>query len=382
MEVKTMEGKQKQPIRGLEGVVAADTSLSYVDGQNGKLYYRGYDIDELAGRVSFEEVVHILWFGDLPTKEQREHLRSTLVAEMRLPGQVYDLLRLAPPNANPMVILRTALSSMGMYDPDGGINTEEANMRKARRILAQVATIVASLHRIRSSLPLLSADGRMGFTENFLYMLRGQPPDEVEKKAFDTTLVLHADHGLAASTFAARVTVSTLAGMHSAISAALASLKGPLHGGANRKVIEMLDEIGIPERVSEYIDGMVANGKKIMGFGHRVYKTEDPRSRHLRKYSEDLCKKAGLSHLFQISHKIEEMVLMRKQIRPNVDFYSATVQEALGIPREYFTCIFAISRTAGWIAHVMEQFRDNRLIRPTSNYIGGFDRKYLDIEER
>lgn len=377
-----MNEKQKQPLRGLEGVVAADTSLSYVDGQNGKLYYRGYDIDELAGRVSFEEVIHILWFGDLPTRKQLNHLRSTLVAEMRLPGQVYDLLKLAPPNANPMVILRTALSSMGMYDPDGGINTEEANIRKAGRILAQVATIVASLHRMRSGLPLLSADGRMGFAENFLYMLRGESPDEVEKRAFDTILVLHADHGLAASTFAARVTVSTLAGMHSAITAALASLKGPLHGGANRKVIEMLHEIGIPEGVGEYIEGMVANGEKIMGFGHRVYKTEDPRSRHLRNYSEELCKKAGLSHLFQISHQIEEMVTKRKQIRPNVDFYSATVQEALGIPREYFTCIFAISRTAGWVAHVIEQFRDNRLIRPTSRYIGGFNRKYRDLEER
>ncbi len=377
-----MPEKRNQPIRGLEGIVAADTSLSFVDGQNGKLYYRGYDIDELAGRITFEEVVHILWFGELPNRKQLDNLRSSLVSEMRLPGQVYDLLRLAPPNANPMVIMRTALSSMGMYDPDGGVNTEEANMRKARRILAQVATIVASLHRIRSGLPLLSADGRMEFAENFLYMLRGRPPDEVERKAFDTTLVLHADHGLAASTFAARVTVSTLAGMHSAISAALASLKGPLHGGANRKVIEMLDEIGIPEGVSAYIDGMVANGRRIMGFGHRVYKTEDPRSRHLRKYSEELCNKAGLSHLFQISHQIEEMVMMRKKIRPNVDFYSATVQEALGIPREYFTCIFAVARSAGWIAHVMEQFRDNRLIRPTSNYIGGFDRKYHDIEER
>jgi len=381
-EVEQMSDNKNQPVRGLEGVVAADTLLSYVDGERGKLYYRGYDIDELAGKVSFEEVVHALWFGDLPNPSQLEEMRSSLIAEMRLPGQVLDLLRLAPPNANPMVVLRTALSSLGMFDPDGGINTEEANLRKARRILAQVATIVSSLHRLRVGKPLVSADAKAGFAANFLYMLCGRIPEETERNAFDTLLVLHADHSLAASTFAARVTVSTLAGMHSAITAALASLKGPLHGGANREVIEMLHGIGKTGRVNAYIDGMLANGKKIMGFGHRVYKTEDPRSRHLRRFSEELCRKAGVSHLFDISHEIESLVMIRKGIRPNVDFYSATVQEALGIPKEYFTSIFAVSRTAGWVAHVMEQFRDNRLIRPSSNYTGGFDRKFRDIHDR
>jgi len=301
---------------------------------------------------------------------------------MRLPGQVFELLRLAPPNANPMVVLRTAVSALGMFDPDGGQNSEAANLRKARRILAQVATIVAFLYRIRTDQAPLSADARMSFAENFFYMFTGRKPKELEREVIDSLLVLHADHGLAASTFAARVTVSTLAGMHSAISTSLASLKGPLHGGANRKVMEMLEEIGGPQSVNAYIEGMLASGQRIMGFGHRVYKTEDPRSRHLRKYSERLSRRAGTAHLFEISHRIEEVVLERKGIRPNVDFYSATVQEALKIPKEYFTCIFSVSRTAGWIAHVMEQFMDNRLIRPTSKYIGGFHRKFEPLKQR
>jgi citrate synthase len=374
--------KRKKAVRGLEGVVAAETSLSFVDGQNGKLYYRGYDIDELAGKVSYEEVVHLLWFGELPDEEQLEDFRSELIAEMRLPNQVDELIRLSPPNANPMVVLRTALSALGMYDPDGGRNSEAANMRKAKRVLAQVATIVASLYRIRTGQPIVSADKSLNFAANFLYMFNGKVPKKLEHSVFDTVLVLHADHGLAASTFAARATVSTLAGVHSAITAALASLKGPLHGGANTKVMEMIDDIGKQDRVKAYIDGMLASGERIMGFGHRMYKTEDPRSHHLRKYSEKLCRRAGLEHLFEISHRIEKLVLKRKGINPNVDFYSATVQEALGIPKEYFTCIFSIARTAGWIAHVMEQFRDNRLIRPTSKYVGGFDRKFVPLEKR
>ena len=377
-----MTVKRKQPVRGLEGVVAAETNLSYVDGENGKLYYRGYDIDELAGRVHFEEVVHLLWFGTLPNAEELEAFRSELVSDMLLPGQVSELLRMAPPNANPMVVLRTAISALGMFDPDGGRNTEQANLNKAKRILAQVATIVANLHRIRTGQSPHSADARMGFAENFLYMFLGRRPTKLEREVFDSVLVLHADHGLAASTFAARVTVSTLAGMHSAIASALGCLKGPLHGGANSKVMAMIDEIRGPERVKSYIDGMLASGQRIMGFGHRVYKTEDPRSRHLMKYSERLSRLKKTAPRLEISRRIEELVMERKGIRPNVDFYSATVQEALGIPKEYFTCIFAVARTAGWIAHVMEQFRDNRLIRPTSKYIGGFDRKFTPLDER
>ncbi|MFH2005173.1 MAG: citrate/2-methylcitrate synthase [bacterium] len=376
------EKKRKVAVRGLESVVAADTRLCYVDGQNGKLYYCGYDIDELAGRVCYEEIVHMLWGGGLPDLDTLDDWRPQLVAEMRLPTQVIDILRITPPGANPMVVLRTAVSALGLWDPDGGKNTLRANERKARRILAQVATIVATIYRLRRGEPLVTPDKELGFAANFLYMFHGKVPSKLDHSIFDTLLVLHADHGLAASTFAARATVSTLAGMHSAIVAALASLKGPLHGGANTKVMEMLDAIGGPSKAKAYIDGMLSDGKRIMGFGHRVYKTEDPRSRHLRRFSEKLSKRAATRNLFDISHQIEKLVLERKGIHPNVDFYSATVQEALGIPKEYFTCIFALARTAGWIAHVLEQFQDNRLIRPTSNYIGGFGKRFVPIEKR
>jgi citrate synthase len=363
-------------------VVAADTRLCFVDGQNGKLYYCGYDIDDLAGRVCFEEAVHLLWGGGLPDRETLDDWRAQLVAEMRLPNQVLDILRITPPGANPMVVLRTAVSALGLWDPDGGRNTLRANERKARRILAQVATIVAAMVRIRRGQPVLTADKKLGFAANFLYMLHGKVPAKLDQSIFDTLLVLHADHGLAASTFAARATVSTLAGMHSAIVAALASLKGPLHGGANTRVMEMLDEIRGPDQVKAYIDGMLASGKRVMGFGHRVYKTEDPRSQHLRRFSEKLSRRTATRNLFEISHQIEKLVLERKGIHPNVDFYSATVQEALGIPKEYFTCIFAVARTAGWIAHVLEQFQDNRLIRPTSNYTGGFNKHFVPVDKR
>ncbi len=377
-----MEKKRKPPVRGLEGIVAADTRLCYVDGQNGKLYYCGYDIDELAGRVCFEEIVHLLWGGGLPDLDTLDDWRPQLVAEMRLPAQVLDLLRMAPPGANPMVLLRTAVSALGLWDPDGGRNSLPANERKARRILAQVATIVAAIYRLRQGEPIITADKSLGFAANFLYMFHGKVPSKQDQAVFDTLLVLHADHGLAASTFAARATVSTLAGMHSAIAAALASLKGPLHGGANTRVMEMLEDIGDAKRVKAYVDGMLSSGQRIMGFGHRVYKTEDPRSRHLRRFSQKLSKRARTKALLEISSQIERHVLEKKGIFPNVDFYSATVQEALGIPKEYFTCTFAIARTAGWIGHVLEQFTDNRLIRPTSNYTGGFGKKFVPVAKR
>lgn len=374
--------RRKKPVRGLESVVAADTNLAFVDGANGKLYYRGYDIDQLAGRCSYEETVHLLWHGELPNREQLDQFRAELVGNMTLPAQIVELLRISPPNANPMVVLRVALSALGMFDPDGGNNSDAANMRKAKRILPQVAAIIATMARLRQGEPLLSADARSNFAANFLYMFRGKMPGKTEARAFDTLLMLHADHGLAASTFAARATVSTLAGMHSALTASLASLKGPLHGGANTKVMEMIEQIEKPRRVEAYIDSMLDRDKRIMGFGHRMYKTEDPRSAHLRRMSEKLCRRADLQCYHDIQHRIEQVVLDRKGIRPNVDFYSATVQRALGIPKEFFTCIFAAARTAGWIAHILEQYADNRLIRPTTNYMGGFDRKYRPIEKR
>jgi len=269
-----------------------------------------------------------------------------------------------------------------MFDPDGGENSPEANERKSRRLLAQTATIIAQLHRIRGKKPILSPDPRTSFAANFFYTFHGRMPDELEHRAFDTLLMLHADHGLAASTFTCRVTTSTLAGMHSALTAALAALKGPLHGGANRKAMEMLEEIGGPARVEEYIDGMLSDGKRVMGFGHRVYKTEDPRTKHLRELSDSLSKHVGLQNLHEICEHIEKVVKEKKGIYPNVDFYSATTQASLGIPKEFYTTIFAAARTAGWIAHIIEQFADNRLIRPTSQYTGGYDRKWAPVEKR
>ena len=373
---------EKVVVRGLEGVCAAETAISYVDGVQGKLYYQGYDLDELAGRASFSEVAHLLFFGSLPTAAQLHSFRSRLVSEMRLPTQVLPMIQMAPAGAHPMAVLRTVVSALSMFDPDAQDNCEAATERKAVRLLAQVPTIITDLHRSRSGKPVLSPDPQLGFAANFLYMFRGQPPDPEEQRAFDLVMVLHADHGLNASTFASRVAASTLSDMHSALSAAIGTLKGPLHGGANQRVMEMLDGIDNVSEVESYIDGMLNDKQRIMGFGHRVYKVEDPRAHHLREVSRSLCERANVPHLFEISQRIEKVVHDRKGIYPNVDFYSATVQHALRIPDEYFTTIFAAARTAGWIAHIREQYADNRLIRPTSKYISGFDRKWVPVKER
>jgi citrate synthase len=374
--------QKKTPVRGLEGVVAGDTEISYVDGENGELYYRGFHLGELAGKVSYEELVYLLWYGKLPNAKELEAFASFLMNNMKLPVEVLELIYLAPPNTNPMLLLRTCVSALGMFDPDGGKISDEANNRKSVRILAQVAALVAAIHRIDCDEKVISPSARMGFAENFLYMFTGKKPNKLDIQVFDCLLVLHADHGLAASSFAARVTVSTLAGMHSAITTALGTLKGRLHGGANTRVMQMLEEIDSPGSVKRYISTMLSDGKKVMGFGHRMYKVEDPRSRHLRKYAQKLSSRPGVANLFEIGRKIEEQVLDAKGIYPNIDFYSAMVQHALGLPKEYFTCIFAVSRTAGWIAHVREQFADNRLIRPTSRYIGGYGHKFIPIDQR
>ncbi len=376
------EEKERIVERGLEGVCAAETRISYVDGVNGQLYYAGYNIHELAGKISYEETVYLLWNNELPTRDQLWEFRSRLVSEMRLPSQVIATIELTPAGSHPMSVLRTAVSMLGMLDPDAQDNCDAANRRKAVRLVAQIPTVVADLHRVRQGKPLLSPDPGLGFAANFLYMMRGEVPDEEERCAMDLLMMLHADHGLNASTFAARVAASTETDMHSAVTAAIGTLKGRLHGGANQKVIEMLTDIHGVEMAQAYIEGMLAEGRRVMGFGHRVYKTEDPRTTHLRPVSESLCRRANLTHLHDISHKIEEVVREAKGIYPNVDFYSATVQHALGIPKEYFTTVFAASRCAGWIAHILEQYGDNRLIRPTSKYTGRYDRIFEPIEDR
>ena len=307
---------------------------------------------------------------------------AELVGEMRLPSQVVEMLKLTPPNSHPMAVLRSAVSMLANFDPDAENLSPEANWRKAKRLMAQVPTIIADLHRIRNGLPVLSPDPGFGLSANFLYMLRGTPPSELESEAMRELMVLHADHELNASTFAARVIASTLSDMHSALAGAIGALKGPLHGGANQRVMEMILDIPDLEMVQAYIAGMLENKKRIMGFGHRVYRTEDPRTPHLRKYSEQLCKARNQEHLYEISRRIEQAVMDAKGIYPNVDFYSATVQHALGIPPEYFTAVFAASRTAGWIAHIMEQYADNRLIRPTSKYTGEMGLPFVPIDQR
>jgi len=377
-----MSTPQREVIRGLEGVCAAETSISYVDGVQGLLFYQGYDIHDLAEVVAYDEAAYLLWHGKLPNQAELARFRSRLIAEMRLPSQVIEMIRLTPAGSHPMDVLRTAVSMLGMYDPDAGDISEEANERKSMRLTAQIPTIIADLHRMRQNRPLLSPDPKLSLAANFLYMFRGVPCDAEEEKAMDLLMMLHADHGLNASTFAARVTASTQADMHAAVTTAIGTLRGPLHGGANEKVMEMLDEIGEVHLVKDYIEGMLAEGKRIMGFGHRVYKTEDPRARHLRAWSERLCRRSNQAHLYEISRRIEQVVRQAKGIYPNVDFYSATVQHALGIPKEYFTTVFAACRIAGWVAHIREQYADNRLIRPTSKYIGGFNKKVIPLAER
>jgi citrate synthase len=349
---------------------------------HGRLLYQGYDIHDLAENTSFTETVFLLWRGRLPTRAERDTFRSEIVAEMRLPSQVVEMLKLTPPNSHPMGVLRTAVSMLAHFDPDAEDQSPAANGRKAKRLLAQIPTIIADLHRVRSGQPLLSADPHYGVSANFLYMLRGTPPSELERKVIEVLMVLHADHELNASTFTARVIASTLGDMHSALAGALGSLKGPLHGGANERVMEMIRDIPDVATVQAYIAGMLENKKRIMGFGHRVYRTEDPRTKHLRRFSEMLCQQRNEAHLYDISRRIEQAVMEAKGIYPNVDFYSATVQHALGIPPEYFTAVFAASRTAGWIAHIMEQYADNRLIRPTSHYIGEMALPFVPIEQR
>lgn len=374
--------QEKVVVRGLEDVAAAETRISYVDGVNGQLFYQGYNIHDIAEKVSYEEVVFLLWNARFPTKDELSTFRSELVAGMRIPSQVVEMIKLTPPNSHPMSILRTAVSMLSIYDPDTENISIYGNLRKAIRLVAQIPTIIADLHRVRKRQPLLSPDPNFGIAANFLYMLRGTPPDELEQKVIDLIMVLHADHGFNASTFTARVIASTLSDMHSALVGGIGALKGPLHGGANQKVMKMLREIDNVDMVQAYIEGMLENKKRIMGFGHRVYRVEDPRARHLRKYSELLSERIGKRHLFEISHRIEKTVKNAKDIYPNVDFYSATVQNALGIPEDYYCTVFAAARSSGWIAHIMEQYGDNRLIRPTSKYIGEMGRPFISIENR
>jgi len=374
--------KEKVAVRGLGGVVAAETNVSFVDGENGQLYYQGYNMHQLAERVSFEEVIYLLWHGELPTRSQLSRLKKELITEMTLPPKIIRWIKTVPKEIHSMDVLRTAVSMLGMYDRDRADNSKEANLRKAANLTAKIPAIVAWHHRCRECEDFCEPEIDKTFIHNFMTMFTGRKIEKDEIKAAELLMVLHADHGMNASTFAARVTASTLADMYSAITSAIGSLKGPLHGGANEGVMEMLEEIGSPENVDGYIDNLLANGKRVMGFGHRVYKVEDPRATHLRWWSEKLCSQKKFRELYDISYQIEKKMMKAKHLHPNVDFYSATVQHALGIPKEFFTAVFAASRIPGWAAHVMEQHEDNRLIRPTSKYIGLYGRRFVPLSRR
>ncbi len=367
---------------GLEDVVAATSAICDVNGGEGRLVYRGYDIHDLAQHSTFEETVFLLWFGRLPTKTELQNLVKDLSSNRELPVAVVELMKKFPHTALPMEVLRTTVSALSMYDPDGDDNSHEANVRKATRLTAQIPTIIAYWDNIRNNKPTLSPKPDLSLAGNFLYMLKGEVPDELNTKSLDIALILHADHELNASTFAARVAAATLTDMYSATVAAIGTLKGPLHGGANQEVIKLLLKIGSVEKANSYVHDMLAEHQKIMGFGHRVYKTEDPRAHDLRIMSEQLSKRNGDSKWYQMSIEIEQTVMKEKGLHANVDFYSASVYFMLGIPIDLFTPIFAMSRMSGWAAHILEQLGNNRLIRPRAEYTGERDLHYVSVDKR
>ena len=370
--------------KGLEGVVATTSSICYIDGDQGVLAYRGIDIHDLADHSNFEETCYLLWFGRLPKRNELRELRERLAEERKLDASIINLLRVAPKHALPMDVLRTAVSALSFYDPEFQKNDHEANVHKAIRLTSQIAMIVAAYDRIRKGKPVVVPDRSLSHAANFLLMLTGTAPSQTAERALDIALILHADHELNASTFAARVTAATLSDMHSATTSAIGALKGPLHGGANEAVFHILiaiDRDGADP--VEYVKGMLAQKKKVPGFGHRVYHTEDPRATHLRKMSRDLGESSGEPKWFEISNKIEAFVKGDKKLNANVDFYSASTYHTLGIDVDLFTPVFAVSRISGWSAHVIEQLDDNRLIRPRADYIGPvYPAKYIPIDKR
>jgi citrate synthase len=370
--------------KGLEGIVAANSGICWIDGDAGVLAYRGIDIHELASRSNFEETTYLLWHGKLPTQAELKEFTGKLAAARRVNPAIYDLLRSFPKSGTPMEALRTAVSALSFYDPDERAVDHDSNVRKAFDLTAQIAMIVAAFDRIRKGKAVVEPDPSLSHAGNFLYMLNGEKPSETATKAFDVALILHADHELNASTFAARVIAATLSDIHSAITGAIGALKGPLHGGANEAVMRMLFEIEKSgEDPVEHVKQMLANKKKVSGFGHRVYHTEDPRATHLRRMSEDLGRSANNAKWFEMSRQIELYIKSEKKLNANVDFYSASTYTTLGIDIDLFTPIFAISRIAGWSAHVIEQLNDNRLIRPRAEYIGPeYPSAYTPIAQR
>jgi citrate synthase len=370
--------------KGLEGVVATSSTICYIDGDRGVLAYRGIDIHELADHSSFEETCYLLWFGRLPNQSELKDLKERLAQERHLDAAIVEFLRSVPKTALPMDVMRTAVSALGLYDADEKNNDHDANVRKAIRLTSQIPMIVAAYDRIRKGKPVVEANRSMSHSANFLWQLNGTKPSSTAERALDIALILHADHELNASTFAARVTAATLSDMHSAITSAIGALKGPLHGGANEAVFRILDAIDRKKADPiVHIREMLAQKKKVPGFGHRVYHTEDPRATHLRAMSRDLGHSSGQPQWYEMSEKIEAFVKAEKKLNANVDFYSASTYHVLGIDEDMFTPVFAVSRISGWAAHVIEQLDDNRLIRPRADYQGpDYPTHYVTIEKR
>ena len=370
--------------RGLEGIVANTTRLSDVIGDKGQLIYAGYDINELAGKVSYEEVIFLLWNNRLPNRAELSECQETLRSLRELPDGVVNFIKTASKDASPMDIMRTAVSMLGVYDKDAlRDQSPEANKQRARSITAKIGVIAAYFHRARQGKPLPPVRGDLNEAAHFLYLMCDEPPTKEAADTLDVAFVLHADHGTNASTFSARVTISTLTDFYSAITSAIGTLKGPLHGGANEGVIQMLEEIGSEEKVDAYIEQKLAEKQKIMGIGHRVYKTLDPRAPHLQRMAIKLSEKLGDPKWIRMSERIAGLMKEKKNLNANVDFYSATVYYSLGIPTDLFTPVFAIARTSGWCAHILEQLEDNRLFRPLSEYVGEpVGKKIVPIDER
>jgi citrate synthase len=368
---------------GLEGIVATTSKICYIDGDKGVLSYFGYNIHTLAENSTFEEVIYLLWNGKLPTKAELDTLKSELVAERELPSEVTAFLKSVPQGVTPMDVLRTAVSMLSLYDPLEHDNSIEASVKKALKLMARVSTIVTSYDRLRKGEAVIPGDASLSYAGNFLYTLTGKKPDGVMEHVFDIALILHADHELNASTFAARVTAATLSDIYSSVTSAIGALKGPLHGGANEDVIKFLLKTTSSEDAAAQAKADLDNKKKVSGFGHRVYHVLDPRAIHLKKLSEELGKSTGHSDLYEKSARVEATVRELKNLNANVDFYSASTYYSLGIPIDLFTPIFAVSRMSGWIAHTLEQYRNNRLIRPRADYLGPADGlAWVDLADR
>lgn len=368
--------------KGLEGLVVLSSDNSFIDGEKGLLVYNGYSIDELAEKSSFEEVCFLLWYSRLPNKEELDSLKERLTIHRNLPETVIDYIKATPVDANPMAVLRTSVSMLADTDPTADDITHEANLRQAVRITAKMPAIIAAFSRHRAGEEIIEPLNHGSIAYNFLYMLNGEAPGENAERVMDLCLILHAEHGMNASTFTARTVGSTLTDIYSAVTAAIGSLKGPLHGGANTAVMNMLAELDKDTDIKEFIKGKLARKEKIMGFGHRVYKTFDPRAYHLRKLAKALSEEVHMEYLYHWSETILSVMKDEKNIDPNVDFFSATVYYSLGIQPDLYTCIFAMSRISGWTAHFFEQMQTNRLVRPRQLYTGQKDLTYVPISER